>query len=133
MFINLLLKVSWNTKICPNHQTDVITLKVMKDTYGIDPIAHFQAACCLNIWLCAIVSFVCQNKFQATSKQGWRQSFGMLTYLTNIRSNSIAGRMLRFNMLTALTNIRSTKVLHHASCIMHLASCIMHCSQEHDI
>ena len=40
MFINLLLKVSWNTKICPNHQTDVITLKVMKDTYGIDPIAH---------------------------------------------------------------------------------------------
>ena len=26
MFIDLLLKVSWNTKMCPNHQTDVITV-----------------------------------------------------------------------------------------------------------
>ena len=85
---------------------------------------NFQAACCLNIWLCLLVSFisyfhqlvllvsfvsqfhqsVCQKKISATSKQG---------------------RRLRFGMLTVLTNIRSTKVLHHASCIKHHASFIM--------
>ena len=63
--------------------------------------------------------FVCRKKIYATSKQG---------------------RRLRFGMLTVLTNIRSTKVLHHVSCIMHQASCIvhhssciMHCSQEAEI
>ena len=70
--------------------------------------SYFQAACCLNIWLCPsvsqLVSLVCQKKIQATSKQGMRLSFGMLI---------------------ALTNIGSTKVLHHAPCIIHHASCII--------
>ena len=66
-----------------------------------------------------------KKKIQATSKQGWRLRFGMLTILTNIRSTKVlhhascimhqasctVGRKLRFGMLTALTNIRSTKVL----------------------
>ena len=39
-----------------------------------------------------------------------------------IWATSKQGRRLRFGMLTVLTNIRSTKVLHHASCIMHDAS-----------
>ena len=71
-----------------------------------------------------------------TSKQGRRLRFGMLTVLTNIRSNKVSwlvednlqwnlwwkmtisgeatskqGRRLRFGMLTTLTNITSTKVL----------------------
>ena len=71
--------------------------------------------------------------------QGRRLRFGMLTFLTNIRSTNvlhhascimhhassimhhascITGRRLRFGMQTVLTNIRSTKVLHHASCVM---------------
>ena len=66
----------------------------------------FQAACCLNIWLCPFRQFrqCVKKKIQATSKQGMR---------------------LRFGMLIALTNIRSTKVLHDASCIIHHASCII--------
>ena len=48
-----------------------------------------------------LLSLVCQKKNYATSKQG---------------------RRLRFGMLTVLTNIRSTKALHHALCIMHHAS-----------
>ena len=43
---------------------------------------------------------VCQKKYEATSKQG---------------------RRLRFGMLTVVTNIRTTKVLHHVSCIKHNA------------
>ena len=79
---------------------------LIPDIASISLLFSFQAACCLNIWLCPFrqsVSSVKKN-FQATSKQG---------------------RRLRFGMLTALTNIRSTKVLHHASCIMHHASCII--------
>ena len=50
-------------------------------------------------YVCMYVCYVCvSKKFWATSKQG---------------------RRLRFGMLTVLTNIRSTKVLHHTSCIMH--------------
>ena len=67
----------------------------------------------------SVCQFVSSKIFYATSKQGRRLSFGMLTYLTNIRSTKvlhhascIAGRKLRFGMLTALTNIRSTKVLY---------------------
>ena len=62
---------------------------------------------------------------KATSKQGRRLKFGMLTVLTNIRSSKVlhhvlcimhhasstAGMKLRFGMLTVLTNIRSIKVL----------------------
>ena len=42
----------------------------------------------------------------------------------NIYATSKQGRRLRFGMLTVLTNLRSTKVLNHASYIMHHASCI---------
>ena len=91
----------------------------------------------------SFVLFVEEKKIQATSKQGGRLRFGMLTVLTNIRSTKLLhhascimhhasqvtskqGRRLRFGMLTVLRNIRSPKVLHHVSCIMHYALCIMH-------
>ena len=77
-------------------------------------------ALCVTLFVCQFV----QKNFKATSKQGRRLSFGMLTALTNIRSTKvlhhaswimqhtscIAGMRLRFGMLTVLTNARSTKV-----------------------
>ena len=57
----------------------------------------------------------------------------LVCFVKKIQATSKQGRRLRFGMLTALTNIRSTKVLHHASCIMHHASSIMHCRQEAEI
>ena len=60
-----------------------------------------------------VCHFVSLSKKMATSKQGMRLNFGMLTALTNIRSSKVlhhasctAGRRLRFGMLTAFTNIR---------------------------
>ena len=56
-------------------------------------------------YMALCVSLFVKKKIYATSKQGRRLGFGMLT---------------------ALTSIRSSKVLHHASCLMPHASCIMH-------
>ena len=48
-------------------------------------------------------------------------------------ASCISGRRVRFGMLTVLTNIRSNKALYHASCFKHHASCILHCRQEAEI
>ena len=97
--------------MCPDWQSVLLVGPLLLDWHNLEiseqaqmgkqKKPHFQAACCLNIWLCWFVSFVlcvCPKKSQATYKQG---------------------RRLKFGMLTVLTNIRSTKVLHHASFIMH--------------
>ena len=68
---------------------------------SIHSVIFRQHAASIYGFVRLLVCLVSSKKNQATSKQG---------------------RRLKFSMLTALTNIRSAKVLHHASCIMHHAS-----------
>ena len=72
------------------------------------------------------VTYVCKKKCQATSKQGRRLRFGMLTVLTNIRSTKVLHHASCTMHHASSTMHHGPYIMHYASCMMHHASCIMH-------
>ena len=110
--------------ICSNSSLYFFTKFTQSKRPKIKPFLCFWSysrTCYFNFNKWSMVNMLFRQ--HAASGYGFVRFVSFVSFVAKkIEATSKQGRRLRFGMLTVLTNIRSTKVLHHASCIMHHAS-----------